>query len=75
MRLIKPISFHPVTEDILRVLADIMNYYIENTTVSFHTEKLSESDMQGKVLFSNPASYMRQGTGSGPSRIIVPSCS
>jgi phosphinothricin acetyltransferase len=49
------ISFQPVTEDLLRTLADIMNYYIEHTTVSFHTEKLSEVDMRKKVVFNHPA--------------------
>lgn len=49
------ISFHPVTADILRTLADIMNYYIEHTTVSFYTEKLGAEDMREKVFFSNPA--------------------
>ena len=49
------ISFQPITEDILRALADIMNYYIEHTTVSFHTEKLSAEDMREKVFFSHPA--------------------
>jgi phosphinothricin acetyltransferase len=51
----EPISFHPVSADILRALADIMNHYIEHTTVSFHTEKLSEEDMKEKVFFPNPA--------------------
>lgn len=47
------ISFQPVTDDILRALVDILNYYIEHTTVSFYTEKLSVDDMREKVIFDD----------------------
>jgi phosphinothricin acetyltransferase len=49
------ISFHPVTDEFLRVLVDILNYYIEHTTVSFHTERLSPDEMREKVYFGHSA--------------------
>lgn len=49
------ISFQPVTECNLPLLANIINHYIEHTTVSFHTEKLQPDDMREKVFFGNPA--------------------
>ena len=51
----KPISFLDVKSEHLRALAEILNYYIEHTTVSFHTEKLDAEDMREKVFFSAPA--------------------
>lgn len=49
------ISFKPVIETDLSLLAGIINHYIEHTTVSFHTEKLQPDDMRDKVFFVNPA--------------------
>jgi phosphinothricin acetyltransferase len=51
----EPISFAEVKRDNLRTLAEIMNHYIEHTTVSFHTELLTEADMYQKVFFEQPA--------------------
>lgn len=49
------IAFISVREDLLRAFADIINYYIEHTTVSFHTQLLSEEDMKDKIFFQHPA--------------------
>jgi phosphinothricin acetyltransferase len=52
----KPISFREVTRESLGKLAEIMNHYIEYTTVSFYTKPLSVEDMREKVFFEHPAS-------------------
>lgn len=48
------ISFEKVTADHLAELAAILNYYIEHTTVTFHTGKLTAEDMSDKIFFGNP---------------------
>ena len=45
-------TFAPVTEDHLETLIRIINYYILNTTVSFHDAILSAEDMREKVFFN-----------------------
>ncbi len=62
----EPISFAEVKHDHLRALADILNHYIEHTTVSFHTQLVTEADMQQKIFFDHPAfrSFLiKQGDG------------
>jgi L-amino acid N-acyltransferase YncA len=53
-------NFSPVQEAHLPALAEILNYYILNTTVTFHDELLSGDDMREKVFF--PMSYHRAFT-------------
>lgn len=48
-----PISFHDATDEVLPKLADILNYYIEHTTVSFYTELLSPEGMREKIFFGD----------------------
>src|ERR1043165_7946780 len=51
----EPISFAEAKHEHLRALADILNYYIEHTTVSFHTRLVTEADMEQKIFFEHPA--------------------
>jgi phosphinothricin acetyltransferase len=48
------ISFSPVQEAHLPALAEILNYYILNTTVTFHDVLQSGDNMRDKVFFSKP---------------------
>ena len=48
------ITFEPVTDDSLTILAGILNYYVVNTTVTFHTKLLSAADIRSKVFFTQP---------------------
>ncbi|RYD56254.1 MAG: N-acetyltransferase family protein [Sphingobacteriales bacterium] len=47
-------TFKEVETEDLPLLADILNYYILNTTVTFHKEPLQASDMAEKVFFTQP---------------------
>src|SRR5689334_2076511 len=47
-------SFAPVQEEHLPELAEVLNYYILNTTVSFHMAALTAEDMREKVFFNKP---------------------
>lgn len=47
-------SFMAVREEHLAELAEVINYYILNTTVSFHLAPLSAADMREKVFFHKP---------------------
>lgn len=49
------ISFREVTIDMLPRFAEILNYYIRHTAVSFYTEELVADDMREKVFFSHTA--------------------
>ncbi len=44
-------TFSEVTNEHLPILASILNYYVSNTTVTFHTEQVSVEDMKSKVFF------------------------
>ncbi len=44
------LSFPEIKEEHLPEVLDIYNYYVLNTTVSFHTEPLSLADMRNAVL-------------------------
>lgn len=48
------ITFDDVTNDSLPILADILNYYVKHTTVTFHTRQVTSEDMAGKVFFDQP---------------------
>jgi len=48
------ITFRKVEDADLQALADILNYYVENTTVTFHKEPVTAGDMREKVFFANP---------------------
>ena len=48
------IIFEDVTAASLPKLADILNYYVAHTTVTFHTAKLTLADMHSKVFFEHP---------------------
>lgn len=47
-------SFEEVNDTDLPSLAEILNYYVLNSTVTFHKELLTEGDMAEKVFFSQP---------------------
>jgi L-amino acid N-acyltransferase YncA len=47
-------SFAEVQPQHLPRLADILNHYVLNSTVTFHKELLTADDMAGKVFFDQP---------------------
>jgi len=47
-------TFEDIKQEHLSRLADILNYYVRHTTVTFHKEPLTASDMQEKVFFNMP---------------------
>jgi L-amino acid N-acyltransferase YncA len=47
-------KFIPVEEAHLESIKNIYNYYVQNTTVTFHSELLDTSEMQGILFFKNP---------------------
>lgn len=55
-----PHTFTPTTEEHLPALAEILNYYILHSIVTFHTETLTPDDMREKVFFALP--YYRSFT-------------
>ncbi|OKP95496.1 GNAT family N-acetyltransferase [Paenibacillus sp. P46E] len=48
------LSFMEIGEEHLAEVVDIYNYYVLNTTVSFHTEPLDEAVMRQSVLHGDP---------------------
>jgi len=48
------IEFIPIEDSHLQDIADILNYYILNSTATFHKEILSADEMREKVFFVNP---------------------
>ena len=48
------VHFEPVEEKHIAPLRDIYNYYVENTTVTFHSEILDSEEMKGILFFKNP---------------------
>lgn len=47
-------TFAEVNESHLEILAGILNYYIEHTTVTFHKEPINHEGMREKVFFDKP---------------------
>ena len=47
-------TFEKIDDSHLASLADILNYYIRNTTVTFHEQELAADDMREKVYFGSP---------------------
>ena len=47
-------TFEDVEEEHLNRLAEILNYYVLNSTVTFHKEPLQAADMKDKVFFDKP---------------------
>lgn len=47
------ISYRPVQEKDLQALADILNYYVLNSTVTFHIKELAAEGMREKLFFGN----------------------
>jgi L-amino acid N-acyltransferase YncA len=47
-------NFSALQAEHLPVIREIYNYYIQNTTATFHTQPLTPTEMQGLVFFNNP---------------------
>lgn len=50
----KDIIYTPIEEAHLEQVTAIYNYYVENTTVSFHTEPLTLDEVRDSVIHPNP---------------------
>lgn len=48
------IDFVPVAEKHVDAIRDIYNYYVENTTVTFHSQLLDNKEMEEILYFKNP---------------------
>jgi phosphinothricin acetyltransferase len=48
------IAFVPVGESHVEAIRDIYNYYVEHTTVTFHSELLDNEEMRSILFFKNP---------------------
>ncbi len=48
------LSFEEITQQHLNEVKDIYNYYVSNTTISFHTEVLSLDEIKASVINNNP---------------------
>lgn len=46
--------FHEAKEEHISDLLDIYNYYVLNTTATFHSKPLTEEAMKGLILFNDP---------------------
>jgi L-amino acid N-acyltransferase YncA len=47
-------SFEEITEQDLTEVREIYNYYVSNTTISFHTEELTLEEIKASVMNPNP---------------------
>ncbi|WP_247901506.1 GNAT family N-acetyltransferase [Paenibacillus pabuli] len=47
-------SFEEITEQDLTEVREIYNYYVSNTTISFHTEELTLEEIKTSVMNQNP---------------------
>ena len=56
MRMINPadVRFEPMAEKYLPQVLEIYDYYIRNTTVTFHINPLSLEEMRALVFHKNP---------------------
>lgn len=59
------VEFVPVTSSDLETIAEIYNYYIENSTATFHSGKVSGEDLREFLFLSDPRypSFLIQGGG------------
>jgi L-amino acid N-acyltransferase YncA len=48
------VSFEEINELHLNAVKDIYNYYVSNTTISFHTEELTLDEIKTSVINKNP---------------------
>jgi L-amino acid N-acyltransferase YncA len=48
------VDFFPVTKQDLATIIEIYNYYILNTTATFHAEKISKKDLEEFLFISHP---------------------
>lgn len=48
------VKFLPVEEEHIEALRQIYNYYVQHTTVTFHSEPLGTEEMKSILFFSNP---------------------
>lgn len=58
------ICFKPMKDENLQNAANIYNYYVENTTVTFHTEPLSAQEMKS-ILYQDDPIYISFGIFDG----------
>ncbi|AIQ52265.1 GNAT family N-acetyltransferase [Paenibacillus sp. FSL R7-0331] len=65
--------FEEMTEEHLAGVLDIYNYYVLNTTVSFHTEPLTLDEMRQSVLNGDPRfkSYAVMQAGSLAGYVLI----
>ncbi|AIQ46714.1 acetyltransferase [Paenibacillus sp. FSL R7-0273] len=65
--------FEQAKEEHLAGVLDIYNYYVLNTTVSFHTEPLTLDEMRSSVLNSDPRfkSYAIKQAGSLAGYVLI----
>lgn len=48
------VSFRPIQKKDLREVASIYNYYVENSTATFHLDPISEMEMEETLLLNHP---------------------
>ncbi len=58
------VHFEPMKDDYLQKAAEIYNHYIENTTVTFHTEPLTAEEMK-PILYQDDDLYVTFGVFDG----------
>ncbi len=58
------VHFEPMKDDYLQEAATIYNHYIENTTVTFHTEPLTAEEMK-PILYQDDDLYITFGIFEG----------
>lgn len=58
------VHFEPMKDEYLENAAHIYNYYIENTTVTFHTEPLTADEMK-PILYHDDPLYLSFGIFDG----------
>jgi L-amino acid N-acyltransferase YncA len=66
-------TFHEVTEAHLPELREIYNYYVRETTISFHMEEQSLSEMKQNVMHANPRypAYVIQRDGIMQGYVLI----
>lgn len=51
---LEPITWEEIRPEHLPEVLTIYNYYVENSTATFHTRPLTEEEMRGIVFFNDP---------------------